>query len=109
MASKNQSASALSKNSKMLTNDKMHNVCPMKKTLYSASPGEKKTGGTNSKAPCARRWEQGSEHGSEVGGSNRLSTGTHRRPMAAPCLFYVLPMTARRCPTSRHARCSARE
>ena len=42
MASKNQSASALSKNSTMLTNKKIYNTCPMKKTLYSASPREKK-------------------------------------------------------------------
>ena len=96
MASKNQSTSTLSKNSTTPTNKTIYNTCPMKKTLYSASPGGEKTGGTNYKVQCVRRWEQGSEHGSEVGGSNRLSTGTHRRPMAAPHLFYVLPMTARR-------------
>ena len=90
MASKFQRASALSKNSTMLTNIKINNVYPMKKNFYSASPGGKKTGGTNFKlssfGTCEGRTEVGNTEVRSVL-QTTMSTGTHRRPMAATYLF----------------------
>ena len=69
----------------------------MKKSLYSASPRGKKnrwykfeTTPTRTRGNLPVNTKVGWRH------KTVLSTGPHRRPMAATYLFYVLPMTARR-------------
>ena len=73
MASKFRRASTQLKNSTMLTNTKINNICPMEKNLYSASPRGKKTGGTNLKIlPRAHAWQLASKCESGVAAPDRV-------------------------------------
>ena len=99
MASKFQRASALSKNSTMLANTKINNIYPMKKSLYSASPGEKKNWWYKFQTKlvrCVRRSDRGRKCGSEVGASDHHVHRDTPPANGSDVSFYVLPMTARR-------------
>jgi hypothetical protein len=96
MASKFQRASTLSKNSTMLANTKINNMCPMKKSLYSASPGGEKNRWHKFQTKlvrCARRSDQGRKCGSEVGTSDHHVHRDTPPANGSDASFYVLPMT----------------
>ena len=88
MASKNQWTSVQLKNSTMLANKKIYNIYPMKKTLYSPSPGPKKNRWYKFETtPTRARGNLPVNTKVEWRHQTALSTGPHRRPMAATYLI----------------------